>query len=118
LARSADRDQPLGKYPVSYDGEVTVARVRRAIIDTWWIIRRTEPDPPRPTAASALAIIRNGCTIAEGCEVPDVNSNWYSTGLPPNPAPWHVSDVDRRIAATVTNAFIATQLSAIGFSSR
>jgi glutathione S-transferase len=99
---------PLGKSPVIVDGGITVAE-SGAIIE--YLVERYGGGRLVPPAGTAQ---RQRYTYwlhyAEGSAMSPLLLKLVFDRVAANPAPWPVSAIARRIAATVTNAFIAPNL--------
>jgi glutathione S-transferase len=99
---------PLGKSPVIVDGGITVAE-SGAIIE--YLVDRYGGGRLVPPAGTAQ---RQRYTYwlhyAEGSAMSPLLLKLVFDRVAVNPAPWPVSAIARRIAATVTNAFIAPNL--------
>jgi glutathione S-transferase len=99
---------PLGKSPVIVDGAVTVAE-SGAIID--YLVDcygggRLIPPAGTPDRLRYTYWLH----YAEGSAMPPLLLNLVFDRVANGPAPWPISAVARRIAATVQNAFIGPQL--------
>jgi glutathione S-transferase len=99
---------PLGKSPIIVDGGITVAE-SGAIIE--YLVDRYGGGRLVPPAGTAQ---RQRYTYwlhyAEGSAMSPLLLKLVFDRVAVNPAPWPVSAIARRIAATVTNAFIAPNL--------
>lgn len=99
---------PLGKSPVIVDGGITVAE-SGAIIE--YLVDRYGGGRLVPPAGTAQ---RQRYTYwlhyAEGSAMSPLLLKLVFDRVAVNPAPWPVSAIARRIATTVTNAFIAPNL--------
>lgn len=99
---------PLGKSPVIVDGAVSVAE-SGAIIE--YLVEKYGGGRLVPEARTAQ---RQRYTYwlhyAEGSAMSPLLFKLVFDRIAANPAPWPVSAIARRIAATVTNAFIAPNL--------
>jgi glutathione S-transferase len=99
---------PLGKSPVIVDGGITVAE-SGAIIE--YLVDKYGGGRLIPPAGTAQ---RQRYTYwlhyAEGSAMSPLLFKLVFDRIAANPAPWPVSAIARRIAATVTNAFIAPNL--------
>jgi len=99
---------PLGKSPVIVDGEVTVAE-SGAIIE--YLVDKYGDGRLIPAAGTEQ---RRRYTYwlhyAEGSAMSPLLFKLVFDRIATNPAPWPVSAIARRIAATVTNTFIAPNL--------
>jgi glutathione S-transferase len=99
---------PLGKSPVIVDDDVTVAE-SGAIIE--YLVGKYGDGrllPPAGTAQRLRYIY--WLHHAEGSAMTPLLLKLVFDRVATNPAPWPVSAIARRIAATVTNAFIAPNL--------
>ncbi|HMH26940.1 MAG TPA: glutathione S-transferase [Steroidobacteraceae bacterium] len=99
---------PLGKSPVIVDDDVTVAE-SGAIIE--YLVGKYGDGrllPPAGTAQRLRYIY--WLHYAEGSAMTPLLLKLVFDRVATNPAPWPVSAIARRIAATVTNAFIAPNL--------
>jgi glutathione S-transferase len=99
---------PLGKSPVIVDGEVKVAE-SGAIIE--YLVDKYGAGRLIPAAGTEQ---RRRYTYwlhyAEGSAMSPLLFKLVFDRIATNPAPWPVSTIARRIAATVTNTFIAPNL--------
>ena len=99
---------PLGKSPVIVDGGITVAE-SGAIIE--YLVDKYGGGRLIPPAGTAQ---RQRYTYwlhyAEGSAMSPLLLKLVFDRVAANPAPWPVSAIARRIAATVTNSFIAPNL--------
>jgi glutathione S-transferase len=99
---------PLGKSPVIVDGAISVAE-SGAIIE--YLVEKYGGGRLVPEARTAQ---RQRYTYwlhyAEGSAMSPLLFKLVFDRIAANPAPWPVSAIARRIAATVTNAFIAPNL--------
>jgi glutathione S-transferase len=99
---------PLGKSPVIVDGDVTVAE-SGAIIE--YVVSKYGGGRLIPPAGTDE---RRRYTYwlhyAEGSAMTPLLLKLVFDRISTNPTPWPVSAISRRIAATVTNAFIAPNL--------
>jgi glutathione S-transferase len=99
---------PLGKSPVIVDGEITVAE-SGAIIE--YLVSKYGDGRLIPAAASAQRLrYTYWLHYAEGSAMSPLLLKLVFDRVSANPAPWPVSAIARRIAATVTNSFIAPNL--------
>ena len=99
---------PLGKSPVIVDGEVTVAE-SGAIIE--YLLSKYGDGRLIPPAATAQRLrYTYWLHYAEGSTMSPLLLKLVFDRVAANPAPWPVSAIARRIAATVTNGFIAPNL--------
>jgi len=99
---------PLGKSPVIVDGEVTVAE-SGAIIE--YLVSKYGDGRLIPPAATAQRLrYTYWLHYAEGSTMSPLLLKLVFDRVAANPAPWPVSAIARRIAATVTNGFIAPNL--------
>jgi glutathione S-transferase len=99
---------PLGKSPVIVDGDVTVAEsgaIIECLVDKYGERRLI---PPAGTAQRLRYTY--WLHYAEGSAMSPLLLKLVFDRVAANPAPWPVSAIARRIAATVTNAFIAPNL--------
>jgi glutathione S-transferase len=99
---------PLGKSPVIVDGDVTVAE-SGAIIE--YLVGKYGDGrlmPPVGTAQRLRYIY--WLHYAEGSAMTPLLFKLVFDRIATNPTPWPISAISRRIAATVTNAFIAPHL--------
>jgi glutathione S-transferase len=99
---------PLGKSPVIVDGEISVAEsgaIIEYLVDKYGNGRLIPP---------AGTVQRRRYTYwlhyAEGSAMSPLLFKLVFDRIANNPAPWPVSAIARRIAATVTNGFIAPNL--------
>jgi glutathione S-transferase len=99
---------PLGKSPVIVDGAITVAE-SGAIVE--YLVDKYGAGRLIPPAATAE---RRRYTYwlhyAEGSAMPPLLLKLVFDRIAANPAPWPVSAIARRIAATVQNSFIGPNL--------
>ncbi len=99
---------PLGKSPVIVDGDVTVAE-SGAIVE--YLVGKYGDGRLVPPAGTAQ---RRRYTYwlhyAEGSAMTPLLLKLVFDRVAANPAPWPIRAIARRIAATVTNAFIAPNL--------
>jgi glutathione S-transferase len=99
---------PLGKSPVIADGAITVAE-SGAIVE--YLVDKYGAGRLIPPAATAE---RRRYTYwlhyAEGSAMPPLLLKLVFDRIAANPAPWPVSAIARRIAATVQNSFIGPNL--------
>jgi glutathione S-transferase len=99
---------PLGKSPVIVDGTVTVAE-SGAIIE--YLVDRYGGGRLIPPAGTAERLrYTYWLHYAEGSAMPPLLLKLVFDRVANNPAPWPVSAIARRIAATVTGTFIGPQL--------
>ena len=99
---------PLGKSPVIVDGEVTVAE-SGAIVE--YLIDRYGGGRLLPPAGTPERLrYTYWLHYAEGSAMPPLLLKLIFDRVANGPAPWPISVVARRIAATVQGAFIAPQL--------
>ncbi|MEP6885779.1 MAG: glutathione S-transferase [Gammaproteobacteria bacterium] len=99
---------PLGKSPVIVDGEVTVAE-SGAIVE--YLIDRYGAGRLIPPAGTPERLrYTYWLHYAEGSAMPPLLLKLVFDRVANGPAPWPISAVARRIAATVQNAFIGPQL--------
>jgi glutathione S-transferase len=99
---------PLGKSPVIVDGAVTVAE-SGAIID--YLVNRYGGGRLIPPAGTSDRLrYTYWLHYAEGSAMPPLLLKLVFDRVANGPAPWPISAVARRIAATVQNAFIGPQL--------
>jgi glutathione S-transferase len=99
---------PLGKSPVIVDGDVTVAE-SGAIIE--YLVEKYGGGRLIPAADTAPRLrYTYWLHYAEGSAMTPLLFKLVFDRIATNPAPWPVSAISRRIAATVTNAFIAPNL--------
>lgn len=99
---------PLGKSPVIVDGNVTVAE-SGAVIE--YLIDRYGAGRLIPAAGTAERLrYTYWLHYAEGSAMPPLLLKLVFDRVANGPAPWPISTVARRIAATVTDSFIGPQL--------
>jgi glutathione S-transferase len=99
---------PLGKSPVIVDGPVTVAE-SGAVIE--YLIDRYGGGRLIPPAATPERLRYSyWLHYAEGSAMPPLLLKLVFDRVANGPAPWPISAVARRIAATVQNSFIGPQL--------
>jgi glutathione S-transferase len=99
---------PLGKSPVIVDGEVTVAE-SGAIIE--YLVGKYGDGRLVPPAGTAQRLrYTYWMHYAEGSAMSPLLFKLVFDRIASNPAPWPVRAIGRRIAATVTNNFIAPNL--------
>jgi glutathione S-transferase len=99
---------PLGKSPVIVDDDVTVAE-SGAIIE--YLVGKYGDGRLLPPAGTAQRLrYTYWLHYAEGSAMTPLLLKLVFDRVATNPAPWPVSAIARRIAATVTNAFIAPNL--------
>ena len=99
---------PLGKSPVIVDGDVTVAE-SGAIIE--YLVGKYGDGRLLPPVGTAQRLrYTYWLHYAEGSAMTPLLLKLVFDRVATNPAPWPVSAIARRIAATVTNAFIAPNL--------
>jgi len=99
---------PLGKSPVIVDGDVTVAE-SGAIIE--YLVGKYGDGRLMPPAGTAQRLrYTYWLHYAEGSAMTPLLLKLVFDRVATNPAPWPVSAIARRIAGTVTNAFIAPNL--------
>jgi glutathione S-transferase len=99
---------PLGKSPVIVDGEVTMAE-SGAIIE--YLVSKYGDGRLIPPPATAQRLrYTYWLHYAEGSAMSPLLLKLVFDRVAANPAPWPVSAIARRIAATVTNSFIAPNL--------
>jgi glutathione S-transferase len=99
---------PLGKSPVIVDGDVTVAE-SGAIIE--YLVGKYGDGRLIPPAGTAQRLrYTYWLHYAEGSAMTPLLFKLVFDRIATNPAPWPISAISRRIAATVTNAFIAPNL--------
>jgi glutathione S-transferase len=99
---------PLGKSPVIVDGDVTIAEsgaIVEYLVDKYGGGRLV---PPAGTAQRRRYTY--WLHYAEGSAMSPLLFKLVFDRIAANPAPWPVSAIARRIAATVTNTFIAPNL--------
>jgi glutathione S-transferase len=99
---------PLGKSPVLIDGSVSIAE-SGAIVE--YLVERYGagrliPPPGTPERLRYSYWLH----YAEGSAMPPLLLKLVFDRVANGPAPWPISVIARRIAATVTNTFIAPQL--------
>ena len=99
---------PLGKSPVIVDDDVTVAE-SGAIIE--YLVGKYGNGRLLPPAGTEQRLrYTYWLHYAEGSAMTPLLLKLVFDRVATNPAPWPVSAIARRIAATVTNAFIAPNL--------
>jgi glutathione S-transferase len=99
---------PLGKSPVIVDGSVTVAE-SGAVIE--YLVDRYGGGRLIPPAGTPERLrYTYWLHYAEGSAMPPLLLKLVFDRVANNPAPWPVSAIARRIAGTVTGAFIGPQL--------
>jgi glutathione S-transferase len=99
---------PLGKSPVIVDGDVTVAE-SGAIIE--YLVGKYGDGRLIPPAGTAQRLrYTYWLHYAEGSAMTPLLFKLVFDRIATNPTPWPISAISRRIAATVTNAFIAPNL--------
>jgi glutathione S-transferase len=99
---------PLGKSPVIVDGDVTVAE-SGAIIE--YLVSKYGDGRLIPPAGTEQRLrYTYWLHYAEGSAMTPLLLKLVFDRISTNPAPWPISAIARRIAATVTNAFIAPNL--------
>ena len=99
---------PLGKSPVIVDDDVTVAE-SGAIIE--YLVGKYGDGRLLPPAGTAQRLrYTYWLHYAEGSAMTPLLLKLVFDRVATNPAPWPVSAIARRIAATVSNAFIAPNL--------
>jgi glutathione S-transferase len=99
---------PLGKSPVIVDGDVTVAE-SGAIIE--YLVGKYGNGGLIPPAGTAQRLrYTYWLHYAEGSAMTPLLFKLVFDRIAANPTPWPVSAISRRIAATVTNSFIAPNL--------
>jgi glutathione S-transferase len=99
---------PLGKSPVLVDDDVTVAE-SGAIIE--YLVGKYGDGRLLPPAGTPQRLrYTYWLHYAEGSAMTPLLLKLVFDRVATNPAPWPVSAIARRIAATVTNAFIAPNL--------
>ena len=99
---------PLGKAPVIVDGDVTVAE-SGAIIE--YLVSKYGGGRLIPAAGTDERVrYTYWLHYAEGSAMTPLLLKLVFDRISTNPTPWPVSTIARRIAATVTNAFIAPNL--------
>lgn len=99
---------PLGKSPVIVDGEVTVAE--SGVITEYLVGKYGDGRLVPPPATAQRLRYTYWLHYAEGSAMTPLLLKLVFDRVAANPAPWPVSAIARRIAATVTNAFIAPNL--------
>jgi glutathione S-transferase len=100
---------PLGKSPVITDGEVTLAE-SGAIIE--YMVDKYGDGRLKPAADSPERLrYLYWMHYAEGSAMPPLLFRLVFNRIAANPAPWPVSAISRRIAATVEKSFIEPNLS-------
>ena len=99
---------PLGKSPVIVDGDVTIAE-SGAIIE-YLVDKYGEGRLIPPAGTPQLLRYTYWLHYAEGSLMTPLLFKLVFGRIAANPAPWPVSAIARRIAATVTNTFIAPNL--------
>jgi glutathione S-transferase len=100
---------PLGKSPVITDGEVTLAE-SGAIIE--YLVDKYGDGRLKPAADSPERLrYLYWMHYAEGSAMPPLLFRLVFNRIATNPAPWPVSAIARRIAATVEKSFIEPNLS-------
>jgi glutathione S-transferase len=99
---------PLGKSPVIVDGDATVAE-SGAIIE-YLVAKYGEGRLIPPVGTAQRLRYTYWLHYAEGSAMSPLLFKLVFDRISSNPAPWPVSAIARRIAATVTNAFIAPNL--------
>ena len=99
---------PLGKSPVIVDGDVTVAE-SGAIIE--YLVGKYGDGRLMPPAGTAQRLrYTYWLHYAEGSAMTPLLFKLVFDRIAANPSPWPVSAISRRIASSVTNAFIAPNL--------
>jgi glutathione S-transferase len=99
---------PLGKSPVIVDGDATIAE-SGAIIE--YLVDKYGGGRLIPPAGTPQRLrYTYWLHYAEGSAMTPLLLKLVFDRISTNPAPWPVSAISRRIAATVTNAFIAPNL--------
>src|SRR5476651_2298002 len=99
---------PLGKSPVIVDGGVTVAE-SGAIIE--YLVGKYGDGRLIPPAGTAERLrYTYWLHYAEGSAMTPLLFKLVFDRIATNPAPWPISAISRRIAATVTGSFIAPNL--------
>jgi glutathione S-transferase len=99
---------PLGKSPVIVDGDVTVAE-SGAIIE--YLVGKYGDGRLIPAAGSTQRLrYTYWLHYAEGSAMTPLLFKLVFDRIATNPAPWPISAIARRIASTVTTAFIAPNL--------
>lgn len=99
---------PLGKSPVIVDGDVTVAEsgaIIEYLVDKYGGGRLIPPAGSRERLRYTYWL-----HYAEGSAMTPLLFKLVFDRIAANPAPWPVSAIARRIAATVTKSFIAPNL--------
>jgi glutathione S-transferase len=100
---------PLGKSPVITDGEIILAE-SGAIIE--YLVEKYGEGRMRPPAGSPQRLkYLYWMHYAEGSAMPPLLFRLVFNRIASNPAPWPVSAIARRIAATVEKSFIEPNLS-------
>jgi glutathione S-transferase len=100
---------PLGKSPVITDGEIILAE-SGAIIE--YLVDKYGEGRMRPPAGSPQRLkYLYWMHYAEGSAMPPLLFRLVFNRVASNPAPWPVSAIARRIAATVEKSFIEPNLS-------
>jgi glutathione S-transferase len=100
---------PLGKSPVITDGEIILAE-SGAIIE--YLVDKYGEGRMRPPAGSPQRLkYLYWMHYAEGSAMPPLLFRLVFNRIASNPAPWPVSAIARRIAATVEKSFIEPNLS-------
>jgi glutathione S-transferase len=99
---------PLGKSPVIVDGDVTVAE-SGAIIE-YLVGEYGDGRLLPPTGTAQRLRYTYWLHYAEGSAMTPLLFKLVFDRIATNPTPWPISAISRRIAATVTNAFIAPNL--------
>jgi glutathione S-transferase len=99
---------PLGKSPVIVDGAVTVAE-SGAIVE--YLVNKYGAGRLIPAAGTPERLrYTYWLHYAEGSAMPPLLLKLVFDRIAANPAPWPISAIARRIAATVQNAFIGPNL--------
>jgi glutathione S-transferase len=99
---------PLGKSPVIVDGDVTVAE-SGAIIE--YLVGKYGAGRLVPPAGTPQKLrYTYWLHYAEGSAMTPLLFKLVFDRIATNPAPWPISAISRRIAATVTTAFIAPNM--------
>jgi glutathione S-transferase len=99
---------PLGKSPVITDGDATIAE-SGAIIE--YLVDRYGNGRLLPAAGTPERLrYTYWLHYAEGSAMTPLLFKLVFDRISSNPAPWPISAIARRIAATVTNSFIAPNL--------
>ena len=99
---------PLGKSPVIVDGDVTMAE-SGAIIE--YLVGKYGDGRLVPPVGTAQRLrYAYWLHYAEGSAMTPLLFKLVFDRIATNPTPWPISAISRRIAATVTNAFIAPNL--------